>query len=380
MATATLLDVQTKVRRLTRSPSMAQLSDTDLNNYINTFVLFDFPESLRLFDLKTTFTFYTNPFQDVYPTSIASFGGASGASTNPLYDFKNLYTSINPPLYVAGFNCLYTQSREEFFNIYPKLNSISSIGRTGDGSTTNFSGVVNTSQTSVPPNVTQEIVLLQNQVLFSSVDINGNGLALIDSPILDAVTGNPTNFGLLYTPNNPPVMLPLLLNAPYQSQLLFPVANFINYVTGQFTITFPIPPENGVLINSQTVPQSPTRPQAMLYYDDHFVMRPVPDQPYRVQFEAYKLPTQLLLTALNPGGNPDLNQWWQFIAYGAAIKIFQDRMDLESVNLIMPEFRRQQAFVLRRTLVLLTNQRTATIFTDQTSNNAYNGFGWGGPF
>ena len=69
----TLQDIQIKVRRLTRSPSSAQLSDDDLNNYINTFVVYDFPEHLRMFNLRTTFTFICNAFQDEYNTDTVLF-------------------------------------------------------------------------------------------------------------------------------------------------------------------------------------------------------------------------------------------------------------------------------------------------------------------
>src|SRR6202158_3665681 len=93
----TLSAIETKVRRLTRSPSTAQLSQADLDNYINTFVVYDFPEQLRTFNLRTQFTFYTNPGQDVYPTDIDSFGGVT---TNPLYNFQNLYLTVHPPFYV----------------------------------------------------------------------------------------------------------------------------------------------------------------------------------------------------------------------------------------------------------------------------------------
>ena len=75
--TNTLEAIQIKVRRLTRSPSTAQLSDDDLNNYINTFVVYDFPEQLRMFNLRTTFTFVCNAYQDTYYTDIASFAGAT---------------------------------------------------------------------------------------------------------------------------------------------------------------------------------------------------------------------------------------------------------------------------------------------------------------
>ncbi len=78
---------------------------------------------------------------------------------------------------------------------------------------------------------------------------------------------------------------------------------------------------------------------------------------------------------------PALNEWWQFIAYMAAKKIFEDRMDMDSVQLIMPEFRNQMNLCNRRTLIQYTNDRVATIYTDQTNYNGNNGWnGWGNNF
>src|ERR1041385_7813468 len=98
---ATLQAIQTKVGRLTRSPSEAQLTTTDLQNYINRFVVYDFPEHLRMFNNRTTSTFYTNPGQDRYPTNEVSF---AGAINNPLYNFQNKFLTIHSPVYMAGYN------------------------------------------------------------------------------------------------------------------------------------------------------------------------------------------------------------------------------------------------------------------------------------
>lgn len=369
----TLQAIQTKVRRLTRSPSENQLTDTDLQNYINTFVVYDFPEHLRMFILHVPFSFWCNPYQDVYPTDVLSYGGATNASKNPLYNFENLYLSINDPVYIAGYQSYYTQSREQFFGIYPLVNSIATIGPTGNNATTVFSGVINTSQTIVPMGLVQQATLLKNNVLFSSIDMNGNGLSLVDQPILDSITGNPTVWGAIYPTNNLPSS-PLLLAAPYTGDPLFPTTNFVNYVTGQFTITFPIAPAQGVIINSQTVPQIVAIPQAMLFFDNQITLRPVPDQPYQINFEAYIRPTALLSTIQSP----QLNEWWQYIAYGAAKKIFEDRMDLDSVALILPEYKKQETLCLRRTIVQNTNERVATIYTEQTGFSNNFGWGWGG--
>lgn len=377
--TTTLSTIQQKVRRLTRSPSMAQLTDDDLNQYINTFVVYDFPEHLRMFNLRTVFKFWANPYQDVYPTDIASFGGASQAASQPLYDFQNNYISIADPVYIAGYQSFYTQSREQFFGIYPQTNNIQSIGPTGDGTTQTFSGFIPILSSTINPNSAQGgSCLVKNNVLFDSVDVNFNGLSLIDQPVLDATTGNPTVWGNLYIPNQLPAS-PILSPTPYApGNGYISSTNFINYVTGQFTITFPTAPMQGALINSQSIPQVVSLPQSLLYYDNKFILRPVPDQPYQVNFEAYIRPTYLMSTTQSP----QLNEWWQYIAYGAAKKIFEDRMDLDSVALILPEYQKQEALCLRRTIVQYTNERVATIYTEQSSFGPGSGqWGWGGgPF
>jgi len=76
---------------------------------------------------------------------------------------------------------------------------------------------------------------------------------------------------------------------------------------------------------------------------------------------------------------PELAEWWQYIAYGAAKKIFEDRMDLESVQLIIPEFKKQEDLILRRTIKQYSNERSSTIYTDQTEA-LVSGWGRGGWF
>lgn len=362
--TSTLQAIQNKVRRLTRSPSTAQLTDADLQNYINTFIVYDFPEHLRTFNFRTQFTFYTNPFQDEYHTDEASF---AGAINNVLYDFQNKYLTVHDPFFIAGYQSFFSQSQQQFYGIYPKINSIIATGFTGDALTNTFSGVVNTQQTS-SPTTNQNLCLLQRQVLFESIDANGIGLALVDVPVVDAATGYNFPTGNLYDPNS----------AAYQAALATPPTlpdstNFINYNTGAYTITFPAAPDVDIPINVQCVPVGVAQPRAVLFYANKFVIRPVPDQVYRVNFEVYQRPTQFLETS----SEPQLKEYWQYIAYGASLKIFQDRMDLESVQMIMPEFKLQQNLINRRTIVQYTNERTATIYTEQTGLNSSWG-GWGG--
>lgn len=352
-ADSTLSTIRTKVRRLTRSLSEAQLTTSQIDDYINTFVLYDFPEHLRLFNLKETFSFYTEPYVDVY--------GTSDDPTSPLYNFKNKYITVHAPIYIAGYQAWFCESRTQFFGVYPLTNSIASIGTAGDGVTTAFSGVVNSQQANVMGVSGQQVVLLKNNVLFDSVDASYNGLSMIDYPISPSI-------GNLYVPGGSPT-----------STTIQDPNNYIDYVTGQFVVTFTAAPGSGQAINSQTIPMQPALPQAMLFYDGEFTLRPVPDQPYKVNMEVFVRPTELL----ESDQEPKLQEWWQYIAYGAARKVFQDRMDVESLAMIEPEYKKQENLILRRTIVQQTSQRTSTIYTNDLGAAGAYGPGWwfgGGSF
>jgi len=350
----TLADIQAKVRKLTRSPSTAQLSVVDLNNYINTFVVYDFPEHLRTFLTRQPFTFYCNAYQDVYPTG-TMFGGLNLSVDYELYDFQNLYLTVHPPVYIAGYPTFYTQSRDQFYGIYPQTNSIFMIGA-GDGAKENFFG--NIQQIFNNQGLGNMTPLLPGEVNFTAVDANGNTMNLFDAPNynIDTCFAGTGALIIANSGGNP--------------------AGVINYITGAYNITFPAPPAAGTPINIECLPYVAQRPLALLYYNNTFTVRPIPDKGYPIQIEVYKSPTSLLAQ----NSTPELNEWWQYIAYGAAKKVFEDRMDLESVQLILPEYRKQENLCNRRSIVQYTNERVATIYTESTGNGGFGngGNGWTG--
>ena len=61
---------------------------------------------------------------------------------------------------------------------------------------------------------------------------------------------------------------------------------------------------------------------------------------------------------------------------GASKKIFEDRMDIDSVQMIMPEFKKQEMLIQRRTIVQYTSQRASTIYTQDNGAAGAYGPGW----
>lgn len=327
----TLTEMRRKVRYMTHSISDDQLTDARIDEYINTFMLYDFPENIKIFSLRTTLTFYTQPGVDTYTTNTT-------VSTDPLYDFKNRYVAVHPPVYVAGVPCNYTQNRSQFYALWPQTNTITELSVYGNGTAGPYAGTAFSSQVSY---------ILQNSVIFTTTDAAGNALVLVDYPQTNLVGG---------------------LGIPGQTGT--PVTTgTINYSTGAYSITtFPavVPANEEIFI--ECFRYNPARPISMLFYDNKFIFRPVPDKAYAINIEVDSRPTELL----NSTDIPGQKIWWQYVAIGAARKILQDRMDMDTVQLLEPEFQHQQDLVTRETLNIACNEGTKTIF----SQGKVYGMGW----
>jgi hypothetical protein len=317
---STLARIRTKVRRLTASPSPAQLTDSQIDDQVNNFYFFDLPEELRLWNLREEYNFYTDPNVDAYPFP------------------RNEYINMYQPVYIGGYQSFYSQSREQFFRIYPQLEFSEDVS-TGDGVTTEYT--FNVSNTPVM----RAYQYLPDATIFSrffvsytdasgvSVIARDNGVGgFIDEAGTTALTGS------------------------------------IDYETGTITaLTFLAAPPSGATIVAQYVAYQASRPQALLYYSSTMFLRPIPDKAYKVAFDVLKQPTFLLQN----DSNPALQEWWQILSFGAAKRVLEERQDMTSLANIMPMYKAEEAKILRRTTQQLAQERTATIFTDQCQ------FPWG---
>lgn len=328
---STLSTIRTKVRRLTGRPSPQQITDAQIDDYVNTFYQYDFPEHLRVFSNKSKFKFITEANVDLY--NMRSLNPAAPAFNDLVVDFDgttvsavDVYYNLQQPVYIGGYQSHYSQNREQFLRTYPALGDINT-SLSGDG-------------TVGPYTITlQNTPILQNSVTIGAIDSTGGAVKVVDLP-QNRTTGNW-----------------ILSNS------ITPVIGSVNYISGAITITFANTIPIGEEITFTFNPYAASRPQAVLFYDNFITLRPVPDKSYPVEFDAFLTPSALL----NATDNPVLKQWWQYLAYGAAKKIFEDSQDPEGIDQIMRGFKEQENLVLHRHIVQQTNERTATIFTEMTA-------------
>jgi len=306
--------IRARVRRLCRMPSEAQLTNNDLDNFINEFVLYEFPVSIMSDSLSTTLSFYTSKNNEKYQ----SLEDVSDEN-KPLYNFKNKYLYIYDDIYINGSKATVYKSRSEFDAMFVNTYSEYTIG-TGDGVTTSFSGTLD------------EYPINKNTVTISSLDINGSSIYLKDND------GTLEYDGVSY--------------------------GTIDYDTGSYSFTFATAPASGesVIFNGEVYVAGV--PTDVLYYPDYFRLRPIPDGVYKVDVKVMQRPTALL----SSGDITELAQWGVYISYGAAMKILSEYGDAELMNNLVPEFQRQEILINRKKILNNRDKRTATIFAGKLDN------------
>jgi len=322
---STLATIRTKVRRLTGRFTSSKITDSQIDEAVNTFLLYDLPQELQIFSLKGTYEFITTSNVADYNLLTETVDVGQGAT--PVMDY---YTALEPPAYIAGYQVDWFQDKTSYWRTTGYRAQ--ELTLTGDGTVGPYTFTFD----SAP--------VLQGTVTVGCVDNTGATYKLIDVPS-SRTTGT---WDIINTQTS--------------------VGGSINYLTGAGTITFVQSIPSGNTITIQGIPYAASRPNTIFFYDNTLSLYPVPDKEYLVQIEAQKQPLQLLAS----GSSPQLKQWWQYIAYGAAKKIFEDSQDIEGVRMIMPEFKKQEIFVLRRTVIQNASQRVKTLYSDalERSNSA----------
>lgn len=339
----TLSMIRKKVRRITSSPSESSLPTSEIDIYINNFYNTEFPYAIKTDQMRSVYTFFTSPNIDKYPVNI------------------NYNQGFRSPVYFEGVKGYYYQDREEFYDIYPRWPTEQTLG-TGDGVTTNFTPTISGAP------------FLRNEVVIGTVDSNDDVVRVSDNGegILYLNTPNVRQSIPLETDVDPG-MKNINTSPAVSGTDQFPGDNVltdvgtVNYETGAINITFPVAPKSNEEITIQTYQYSAGRPYSLLFWNNNLFVRPVPDKVYKVEVESFLSPVQFL----NTTDVPIVNQWWEYIALGAAIKILTDRQDFDGVSAVKPEFERQAGLILERQSVEEIGMRNTTIFTESVNNPGY---------
>lgn len=427
---STVSFMRKKIRRLTASSSESALTTSSLDEYLNNALLNDFPYAIKIDQMRSIYTFYTEPYRDRYPLDV------------------NFNQGIRAPLYVDGIQGSFFKDRTQFYNLWPRYPTLFNQGATTDsGVITNvdLTGLTNPLGTvrvvSFAHGLNSGDVVTINDVL-GSTELNGNsyqitltanqvnsynlvGTSVVDySPYISGgnwITSNRTfiftlpgpflskevtigglstsglpisinddgNGNLQYMTVNPVIAVPTSQQQPStvpgmynlntgNPGLINPTnIGTVNYVTGEFNFTLPIGISlaEGTLLTIRISQYQHGKPYCLLFWNNEFTIRPIPKKIHKIEIETYLSPVQFY----NSTDVPILNQWAQYLAYIAAMEILRDRNDFEGVEGLREGFNRQEALVLERQGIEEIFQPTVQLFNSTQGYSIYNGYsGFGG--
>lgn len=343
MTVGNLQDIIEKIRILSASGNSDQVTDEKIVKYINSFYLYDLPNEFRNLKLQDVYTFNTIQNVDTYP-----------------FDFDH-WETIEAPAYCSKTPMILFQNKTSFYQYNWKAMMQQNFS-IGDGTTGPYSFTV------------------QNYPITPSVNNN---------PIADTQLSSTQIFPGGYPPtfdeNTISRQQNILISANTATSSLHVTddgagnligdcvaGGTINYFTGAVAglfFTQAVPSGNNVSI--QYLQSVLGKPYVILFYQNQFTVRPVPDQAYSIEISAYRRPSQALLgttsnTAPNLSGRPELFEWWELIAFGVAKKLYQDRLDDVGVMQMQKYYDEKLSDCNTRTYGQLCKRQSVTLFRDET--------------
>jgi hypothetical protein len=346
MTVGILQDIIEKIREVSASGNSLQVTDSKIIKYINSYYLYDLPNDLRNIKLKDVYSFNTIQGVDTYP-----------------FDFDH-WSTVEGPAYCGKIQIVLFQDKASFYSYNFSSQQLFTFDY-GDGGPGPYSG-----STQVYPVVKS---------------VNNN-------PMVSTPTSNvnvfPSGYPPTSTQNNISRVQNILISANTETGSLHVTddgagnligdcvaGGTIDYQTGDIAnLTFTANVPSGNDINIQYIQQVQGQPYTILFFQNQFTVRPVPDQAYTIEMTACRQPSQALLgtnsvSTPNLDGRPEEMYWWELIAFGVAKKLYQDRLDTDGVAMMDAFLQEKISEARTRTYAQLSTRQVRTIFRDETNNN-----------
>lgn len=301
MSDWTLSEIRNKVRRVTGRLTTREISNIELDKYINQYYQYTFPADVKLERAHTYYEFLTE-------------------ANVQKYTFPAGYTNFEAPATMDRMLMLWYQDPIAFYENNPENIGRQTIG-TGDGSTTAFNATASNF-----PILPDTVVITDNTEVFEDTNT-------------DWTTANVNITGSLGGTAS------------------------VNYSTGVVSVTFNTAPDNGQDISFSYIQFQAGRPVAVLEYNNKFTFYPVPDTAYRFKVKAYSnnlvidASGDLLPFFQDVTDSPLLDEWGPAIAYGTARDIHSNYGEMDAYGEVTALYREQLGYILRRTNQNLLNVR-----------------------
>jgi len=306
MSQWTLAEIRQKVRQVTGRYSPDELSNEQLDEYINKYTEYTLPAEVKLERTHVFYEFLTE-------------------ANKQKYTLPTGYTNFEPTATIDRLSMLWYQDPSGFYENNPENIGRQTIG-TGDETTTAFSGTASSF-----PILPGTAVVTDDTEVFedTSTDYSTSNVVL---------TGSLGGTGTL------------------------------NMSTGAVSVTFNTAPADGQDIRFSYIQFQAGRPTSVLLYNNEFTFFPVPDTAYRFRSKAYTNvlvsasaggTASTFTSALD---RPLLDEWGPAIAYGTSRDIHADYGEMQAYTEVTALYKEQLAYILKRTNQNFLNTRAQPHF------------------
>lgn len=304
----TVADVLQEVRTLIQFSNQSNMPDSTILKYLNRWWQISLPQGFTHFALKSEYSFMTVQGQCNYAFPI------------------ELYLNETGIVYCDGLPMKFYQDPNAFANLY-NTNRTNTTTAVGNGTGGNYSGTL----LSAPliSGFSDAFGVLHSQVFFSTKASIGTPITVYDDG-LGGLQGDGVGS--------------------------------IDYQTGEYSILFNYDVPEGTPIYSNCTYYAQGRPFSVLFFQNTFTLRAVPDRPYLISCNAYLVPSYFTSVTQDI----PISQYFDIMARGTALRIALTLKDEYQVRFLKGMYEESMTDVQNITTRQRGNQRPSTQFYNPT--------------
>lgn len=365
-----LSEIRSKVRRLTGRPSTNQISDDEVDKYINRFYTQDLVALLNLDDLGSWWTFETM-------VGVGKYSDVAGNFT------------LDGPAFINGEPVSIYRDPTAFRRQNPlSFKTRESVG-TGDGSTVTFTGTLAATTISTDEIVfDDDIEALRVQARGKITGVTQADPAVVTTDVAHGLTTGDTvkivdMVAGMVELNNIQTTITSVTATTFQldnidatgftaytgggSVMPISVAILkgdqggsgrVTLSTGAFSVTFNSAPADAQALVASYKYSSVGRPVAALFYGGELSFSPIPDGSYFLEIGVSGRPLPLVADTDALASD----DWGKLVAYGASIDLMNDFGQQDGASALAAQFRQLQLQAQRRDLRNNSDERAAPRF------------------
>lgn len=287
--------IRIKVRRYVGRLSEERIEDEQLNYYIFEVMRYDLAEDLSFTKIKTTWDLITTPNIGVYDLTKIQIPDPSG---DDMVRVINLYEDFMPKAELNG-SCLSWKRDQCDFHISSRQCEKKTIKGTG---------------TQGPYTFDLNAPILQGSTYLYLNSRYNDPIIYVDKP-LNRNLGTFSNTKAIET-----------------------IDSYIYYVEGKAQITFKDAVSEDSTISVLCKSYRAGKPSSIFFDGRVFYLNPIPDDIYVITIACYKNPIRLLLD----NDSPEVDKWSDYIALGAAKRIFRESDNHDAKQRFAQDLREEQ--------------------------------------